>query len=256
MKKVADIPIAGKLANTTIGGVQELVHGNGLRGFRNNWKNISWSGDKSKSVIDTNYRKLRQEMRQKQDPLRSRMEGTSEVGEMRKLWDEGDKARSTLIANGITNGKLEWKNSYNDYNLVYKHREFIDALKQKKTTEHWNEELQKELSISNSQMNANPNGNLVSDFQYHTASGDSMEIDHTTGEIWKLDSSGRRTGTRPVKTISTLNTAVYSEIKDEMTSSNGALKAAEAKLASVGKRRPDDKRTMDALNARKNPIRP
>lgn len=95
LKKMSEVPIAGKVANLAIGGTDSMLHGNGfMAGIKRNWKNIPITGGDGKtSVFDTADRKMRKEINEKRDNARQRYEGLKEYSDIRQKWEDGDRIR-------------------------------------------------------------------------------------------------------------------------------------------------------------------
>ena len=77
LKKMSEVPIAGKAANLAIGGADSWIHGNGfMAAVKRNWKNIPLTGGDGKtSIWDTPDRKMRRDIKEKSVTARQRYEG-------------------------------------------------------------------------------------------------------------------------------------------------------------------------------------
>ncbi|HIS90788.1 MAG TPA: hypothetical protein IAC20_03900 [Candidatus Faecisoma merdavium] len=93
LKKMSEVPIAGKAANLAIGGADSWIHGNGfMAGVKRNWKNIPLTGGDGKtSIWDTADRKMRREIKEKRDTARQRYEGLDRQRKLEEQLELGSK---------------------------------------------------------------------------------------------------------------------------------------------------------------------
>lgn len=93
LKKMSEVPIAGKAANLAIGGIDSKIHGNGfMAGVKRNWKNVPLTGGDGKtSIWDTADRKMRREIKEKRDTARQRYEGLDRQRKLEEQLELGSK---------------------------------------------------------------------------------------------------------------------------------------------------------------------
>ena len=142
LKKMSEVPIAGKAANLAIGGADSWIHGNGfMAGVKRNWKNIPITGGDGKtSIFDTADRKMRKEINEKRDMARQKYEGKKDFNDIHEKWEKGDKVRQKFDGLHVSNPTL-FPNTGNDfaknfddgnnlaaYKAAYRNDQFIQSL--------------------------------------------------------------------------------------------------------------------------------
>ena len=142
LKKMSEVPIAGKAANLAIGGADSWIHGNGfMAGVKRNWKNIPITGGDGKtSIFDTADRKMRKEINEKRDMARQKYEGKKDFNDIHEKWEKGDKVRQKFDDLHVSNPRL-FPNTGNDfaknfddgnnlaaYKAAYRNDQFIQSL--------------------------------------------------------------------------------------------------------------------------------
>lgn len=134
-KKLAEVPIAGKLAAAGVGAIDSGIHGNGwIAGAKRNWNNVSWGGDGKNSVLQTADRKMRKEINEKRDNARTRYEGMKEFDDMHDQWQQGDEARQRIDGiSTLPHHGADWAKNFDGvnssaYEAVYRNSEFIASL--------------------------------------------------------------------------------------------------------------------------------
>lgn len=136
LKKMSEVPIAGKAANLAIGGIDSKIHGNGfMAGVKRNWKNIPLTGGDGKtSIWDTADRKMRKEINEKRDLARQRYEGKKNYNDIHKQWEDGDKVKQRFDSSGLTPPSGNFTDAFNDgtnyraYKAAYHNEQFIQTL--------------------------------------------------------------------------------------------------------------------------------
>lgn len=181
LKKLGEVPLAGKAASLAVGGADSFIHGNGfMAGVKRNWKNVPLGGgDGKNSILETADRKMRREINEKRDMARQRYEGKRALKDASENFDYGQKSVNRQP-------ELNENSTMADYQKAgFQNASFIESAmnveKNKAKLKEQTEVVRHTASALQQQQNLL--ANLKSQLADAEASGDMARISNLTSKI-------------------------------------------------------------------------